>query len=219
MKNVKITLLSLALVAGSTVLLAQKMQMGLKAGFNGSAQSFLYNEDFLKLGIDNQNLGPIPALHMGLSFRMPMGENLHLNVEPMYSLKGSIGSRWTPDLLGANIRMHYLSMPLLIDYMPGEHLFVEGGIEPSYLLAAGVSIHNVRGELPKSFWRPFDFGGALGLGYHFSPQLKLNTRLVWGFQGLFDVTFTDANGTPQDVRYDFQNRTLQVGMTYFLKGN
>jgi hypothetical protein len=219
MKNLKITLLSLALVAGSTVLLAQKMQMGIKAGLNGSTQSFLYNEDFLKLGIDNQNLGPIPALHMGLSFRMPMGENLYLNVEPMYSLKGSSGSRWTPDLLGANIRMHYLSLPLLMDYMPGERFFIEGGIEPSYLLDARVKILNLRTELSKSFWAPFDFSGVLGLGYHFSPQLKLNTRLVWGFQGLFDVEFTDANGTPQDVRYDFQNRTLQVGMTYFLKSN
>lgn len=140
----------------------------------------------------------------------------HLSLLPglQYNVKGA-------ESVFANISLHYLSLPVAVQYRVG-NFFVEGGVEASLKwpdsLGGGDTVTTV--FFTDLYNRKADFGVLAGIGYRYQ-RLRVGLRLT---QGLIyqshGVTFTDANGSPlMDNRRFGRNRAgeLWVGVDLWTK--
>lgn len=116
----------------------------------------------------------------------------------------------------ANVSLHYLSLPVAVQYRMG-NFFVEGGAEASLKLAVLSDSDNAATNdfLKALYNRKSDLGVLAGVGYRYQ-RLRVGLRLTQGLIYQSDaITFTDANGEPLagDRRFG-RNRTgeLWVGV-------
>jgi hypothetical protein len=197
---------------------AQKLQWGLKAGWNASSAVASSNIAGIDDKSGNKNREWLSAYYGGLSFRYAISPKIRLSAEPIYNLKGAnsilrIGS----DESDFYTRQHYVALPILIDYKFGQHFFLEAGAEYGFMflrtMGAPGQLENSGLDNPPVEQK--DFGILFGAGYELSQRLKLNARFIYGTATVQKWGFQDPNGTLIRDAFSVRNNTIQAGLTYY----
>jgi hypothetical protein len=159
---------------------------GIKVGFNVAS-----------LNVDNAaDYNSIVSAHAGGLVHIHVSP--HFAVQPELFLSGQGGERGND-----KIRLIYLNLPVLFQYMIGDGFRLHTGPQLGLLLSGKQKIGNVEYNI-KDDLNKVDFGWEFGVGYQFPGSgLGLDARYTLG---LTDILESNA--------YDIQNRVFAVGLFY-----
>ena len=149
------------------------------------------------INIPKQSLEP----NIGVMYRYRL-QKFVIQPEVLLAVKGATLQSENVNATGRNTTSHsyyYVSVPIMLGYIPTEGLTVQAGPEFSYALNAGK---------PRGPGVNNDIGLAVGVHYDFLDMLdkmSLHLRYVQGF--------TDVSPEPGAV---YKNRVLQVSVVYNL---
>lgn len=203
-------ILSLALIASSlafsqTTESPRPFTLGVKAGLNLS--SLNGNDDSTDLAA---------GFNGGVFINIPLSSKFSAQPEILYnglfnsSVRASqINNETRIDNIQQNL--HYLSLPIFVQYNITPRFFVEAGPQMSFLLHANYkytseSIDNsnyyYQSESTNNTkeFRVVDFGIGAGTGYYFIPSLGITARYIAGIGNI------KAGG--------LRNNVIQIGMAY-----
>ena len=141
------------------------------------------------------------GLHAGVFVSGKVNETIGMSAEVLYSDKGVKG--------GSNIHLHYVTLPMLIQYRLTDRIMAELGPEPGYMFSATSKYGNAANTYNNKFDLALDGG------------FRLDTRhMVFGIRycvGLFSVRepveMVGPSG-PEKIKY--QNRVFQFSLGYKL---
>ena len=138
--------------------------------------------------------------HAGFFLSGRLDERLGIAVELLYSSKGTREN--------ANVNLHYVAVPLLLQYPLSERISAELGPELAYLVSATSRF----GNAVNTYNNKLDLGIDAGFRYG-SPSFILGLRYC---VGLFSVVETGP-AAPGQERVKYQNRVLQFSLGYKLR--
>ncbi len=208
---------------------AQIRTFGIKSGLNISSIS--------KEGYDKVNAKA--GFSGGFFMNSKLNENLNLQTEIIYNQTGAKVSKSTYYITNntttiqrlSDLRLNYLSLPLLLQYNVTPKFFAEAGPEVGFLLNAraagstdkiilltdGVTTYqtNYSSSNVKKYFCNVNVSIDLGLGYFITDKLSVNARYVAGISNINKKN----NGTAeQDFVDNYKNKnrnnTAQVGIAY-----
>jgi hypothetical protein len=170
-------------------------ELGIKAGLNISD---IVMTNYINPDVESE-LNIKMGLHAGAFLNSMVDEKIGVAGELLYSNKGF---RANP-----NINLHYIAIPLLVQYKLADHISAEAGPELSYLFSA----RSKNGNESNIYNNKFDL--ALDGGFRFDgPKLVFTVRYS---AGLFSVREAlETNGTSGNEKIKFQNRVLQLSIGY-----
>ncbi len=223
----------LFMLAGTSPLLAQKTEFGLKLGLNSSTAAPFYSERAVE-----RRWGVVA----GGFVRQPLGQHLSVQAELAYEQRGLKTTE--QGMLGfegsdgtyerrETTRLQYLTLPILLRGQFGK-FFALAGPQTSFLLAArqqAITEYNLVG-IQRPFlpyfpvenkgtgtfnrWEP---GYVVGAGYELSSRLALEVRYAAGLTGIQEA----GTGFGVDNSYGFfnllvqaRNRSWQAQLSYQL---
>ena len=199
-------ILSLTLMLFSATAFAQA-SFGLKAGGMLSTRvtnSLDHNLDIAKLSYVG-----------GAFYSFPISEQFGLQVELLYANKGLQGAGGGLVVL-VREDLHYLNLPVMLQYKLRERLTLELGPEIGYLIGQKQTF-NFGTQPPSPFMKNLDMAINLGVGYEPVNRVLLNLRYNFG---IFDIDrpFHEVfpGNPPQEDRHR-ANRTLQLTVGYRIK--
>jgi hypothetical protein len=177
--------------AGQTV-------FGVKAGVNISdiVMTNYVNPDVeADLGL---KIGP----HAGFFVNGTLENRFGLAAELLYSNKGVKGN--------TDIHLHYITLPVFLQYGLNEHFTAELGPEAAYLFSA----KSAYGDVSSTYNNRFDLSLDAGLRYD-TPRLTFGVRYAAGLFSVRDAV--DIQGLSGGRRVKYQNRVLQFSVGYKLR--
>lgn len=189
---VLVGLLCLGTQLGFSQSLLQRFSLGLKAGANYS--------DFNDASFDTEGL---VGFHGGLIVNFGLTDKWSLQQEFLYSTQGA---KAKGGLFGErDIKLAYLSIPLLVKYHSNIGLYGEFGGQ------ANVLIEDAKDTGPEDFADKIDGGVIVGLGYQFrnGPVKGLGIGARYYF-GLTEVGKFNSGV----VNSDFKNQVAQLSAFY-----
>lgn len=185
---------------------AQPGRAGIKGGLNASN---LYIDNVTD---ENARIG----LNLGLFGQPVSSDALALQVELLYSTKGSLAQY--NGLINQEIKynLNYLDLPVLAVFKLGDAGEIHLGGYASYLLNANVSykgdLVNGVDEVDKDNLKSYDFGILAGLGINFG-SVQIGARYNYGL-----VEIADTN-VARSVIGDAKNSCAQMYVSFNLRGN
>jgi hypothetical protein len=99
---------------------------------------------------------------------------------------------------------------------PIKQLAILVGPEFGYLMAANVFDSNDRRYNSYSGFQHLDFGISSGICVYVTKHFGVEARYTAGFKTLIKGIWTDPLGNVRETIWDGSNRTLQVGLNYYL---
>ncbi len=163
-------------------LYSQDIFLGAKAGLN------LTNI----VGENVDGFEQTSGFHAGISSEFSFSEYFSSQVEILYATKGTVAS----DL---EIKVNYLSLPVMIKVYPIESLSLDIGPEFSYLLNNTVTQNGI--DVAPYSYEDLDVGLLAGVTYKTSIDLYIQARYVMG------VTEFDTSGK-------WKNQVFQFSLGY-----
>lgn len=165
---------------------AQKgIGFGIKAGVNFADQA-----------IDEIDVKSVADFHAGAYVNLNLSDIFGIMPEVLFSAHGT---KWEE----VKIDYDYLSVPVMVRFMPVEYLSFEAGPQFSFLLKAeGEGIGDIKDNLKST-----DFGLAFGTGLNLPFGLRVGARYILGFTDISDVS-----------EESIKNRTFQFFVGYTLFG-
>ncbi len=205
MKKITLFVISMLFLALGTV---QAQNFGVKAGINFSNINLDYDA-VDGVSVPFQDPSSTWGLAAGFFYDRSFNDLMGLRAELLYSMKGS--GKYN-DISDEDLKLHYLSLPILLKVNVIKAISVEGGVETSFLVKSDNT------TLDAITWDPakLDFGLALGAYLNFTPKLELGLRYVHGVLNFADadLIFTDNTGAAVDVNWNNTNRTLQATLGF-----
>lgn len=183
----KSAFLSVAFIAMVLIVHAQRTDayFGVKAGLNIASLNVENGVDYNSLA--SAHVGALAHIHI----------TTHFAVQPELFLSGQGGKDGSEKL-----KLLYLNLPLLLQYMAGSGFRLYTGPQLGVLLAAKDKTGNVEVDF-KDQLKSVDFSWAFGAGYQFPGSgLGIDTRYNLGISNIND-------GSPV-----VQNRVFAVGIFY-----
>lgn len=171
-------------------------EFGLKGGLN---LSDIVMTNYVNPDVES-DLGLKLGVHAGAFVNRAIDERLGLAAELLYSNKGVKGF--------SNINLHYITLPLLVQYKLTENIRAEIGAEPGYLFSAKSNLGSVANT----------YNNKLDLGLDGGFQLHVG-KCILGIRycaGIFSVKEPLEHTAGPGERVKFQNRVLQVAIGYKL---
>ncbi|PTM08209.1 MAG: PorT family protein [Bacteroidetes bacterium] len=165
---------------------AQDLKFGIKGGLN-----------LATLSDNGSGLNFRPAFHFGIVSEYRISDNFSIQPELLYS---SQGQKYHGGLV---LKLNYLNLPIMANYLVSENIFIEAGPQFGVLLSAKEGNESI-----KDTYRDIDFGFNLGLGYKFEGGLSFNARYYFGIANLHD--WLDEFISDQTTR----NKVLQLSIGY-----
>ncbi len=144
---------------------------------------------------------------------LPFNEKIGMQVELLYTNKGNKAST-----IEYKTNLHYINLPVLLQYKITDKLKVEAGPEIGYLLGAYSRDLSRQTSFEFNTIKDFDVGINAGVSYDLSEKLLLGLRYNLGVYDISkDITANDPEGNPYIFRTNAQNRGLQlsVGLKLF----
>lgn len=211
----KLLLLLLLNVVICSGLLAQ-VSVGVKAG------GALVNNTYEGIGLFNEGSNSIkPSYLAGLFASMPLSEDFGFQLEVLYSNKGF---RVDEIQFARHHNLHYLNVPIMLQYRVLDKLTVELGPEIGYLMDAttnrsytiSLSGSPSYEEQLLSSYKDLDVALNIGVGYSFSDRWLINLRYNLG---LYDISedFTVSVFSQEEpvlISGSTYNRSLQLSVGY-----
>lgn len=172
-----------------------RTSFGLKAGGNYS--------NFTNAGFETEGL---PGFNVGGMINFKLSDKFSIQEDFLYSAQGA--KLKNPSFFGKaeDIKLSYMSVPILLRYQGGSGLFLEAGPQVNMLITDAEDLGF------EKFADKVDAGIAFGLGYEFKKGtvrgLGIGTRY---YMGLMDVGKFNSSAIPTD----FKNSVAQVSISYF----
>src|SRR4249919_385370 len=116
-------LLTVIVISSFNVLMAQHAEFGIKGGVNFATLS----------GDDNNDLGTRTSFHIGGLAHLHLSKQFAIQPELMYSGQGA-------DFNGGDIKLSYINIPVIAQYMFGEGFRIQTG--PQFGLLTGAKVGN-----------------------------------------------------------------------------
>jgi len=193
-------------------------QAQLKVGFKAGALASSRSDGGIGLSSGSNETAKLSYL-AGAVLAYPVYDKGFLQAELLYSNEGyraeGIGSEVIRD------HLHYLSLPILLQYEITNQLSVGAGPEISYLLAARQHSTNNSGfpTGPLDWYRPFELGINLNVQYRLLEQLSVGLRYNIGLTDITEnIEFSNfGRGTTVIDTGELYNRSLQLSLLYWLR--
>jgi hypothetical protein len=187
------------------------LNFGIKGGIN-FADYFRYRfPSGTKFGMDWS-----VSFHSGITMTAPLNKKkLSLQTELLYTGAGSklIFDRVPPAPTKYEQRFHYLSLPVLLQWLNTPHFLMETGPVPAYLVKAKqIGPDDAQTENKNSF-NKFDLSWAVGLGYVCKNSLVFGIRYNYGLTSVLPKN--SSLGFPPNSR--IQNSVVQIGVSFTSK--
>lgn len=168
--------------------LLSKMEFGITAG--GSANNFT-NANF--------ETDPLPGFQAGLTVAYKFSPNFMVQEEFLYAMQGA---KVKGGVLGEQeIKLSYLSVPILLKYRSNSGFFIEAGPQAGFKIK-----EDLGGITDAKFAKKIDFGILGGLGYRSKIGLGFDARYLYGLQKVQEV--------PSAALGDFTNNSIQASIFY-----
>ena len=163
--------------------LMKRLEFGIKAGANYA--------DFVHASFPTD---PLTGYHFGATIGFKLNNRLSIQEDIMYSLQGAKAKSIL--LNDQDIKLHYMSIPILLRYKTRSGFYVEAGAQAAML---------VKEDVPgltddQKFAKKVDAGAVGGIGFHSKIGLGIGLRYVYGFtkigetgNTLFKPDFTTSN--------------------------
>jgi hypothetical protein len=187
MKKHIVALFVLSIMTGR--LYAQKAYAGIKGGVNIA--------DVSNMNGDNRLSG-----HIGLFVHSRLDKSWSVQPEILYSGQGQQYELVTDEY---TLALSYIQVPVMFQYHPDKHLYLEFGPQLGFLLTANVKEDGNKLEVDDSY-KQIDAGLAFGIGVQATRALGIYARYNLG---LADIT--------DDDRRDHYNRVIQIGISIRFK--
>lgn len=182
-----LTFLSLCILP---TLSSQNVNIGIKGGLN------IYN-------IHNDNGGKydnLAGFHIGLLGHIHLTRHLAFQPEVVYSTQGA---KYNVLEETVKIKLGYINVPLLIQYMFDNGFRLEVGPQIGFLLNAKSEINNNNTDI-KSSIKSTDIGLALGIGY-------IVPSTGFGIDARYNIGLSNIN---ENGSTNSMNRGFQFGVLY-----
>lgn len=199
MKMKKLILLSLVLISGKCFSqtahhglmqeIGSRLSFGIKAGGN---YSNYYNAGF--------KTDPLAGFYAGATVSLRLGKHISVVEDFLYSQEGAKNK--STFFGGDDIKVSYLSVPILIRYKTNSGLYVEGGMQASMKLNEQVS-----GLSTGHFAGTVNAGVAGGIGYQSKMGLGISARYIYGLTKVGDLS-------GKTIDNNFKSGTAQLGLFY-----
>jgi hypothetical protein len=184
---------SLVLVAGMIMLtgavFSQHVNFGIKAGYNSSSVKV---ED----GVDYDSKS---GLHFGGLAHIHINRQFAVQPELVFSCQGGEDG-------DAKLKLNYLNIPVLLQYMINNGFRLQTGPQLGFLLSAKQKFGDVTVDVDDII-KSTDFSWVFGAGYIFTSGIGIDAR--------FNLGLTDIS---EDSDFEARNRVFQVGLFYQFKG-
>jgi hypothetical protein len=201
--KVKLPLLLLpALLWINSMSAQQTFRSGLRLGLNAAQ-------------VDGDNMGgyrkagPVAGLYVSY----PFSEKWAGQFEMLYSQKGS--KRQFSDMGGGPgdwnmLRLHYIEVPVMMEYTFNEKVRVQGGLGAAYLF--GAQLEDLLGlEADADFFDRYEFSATLGGTYALGERLSLFARHT---NSIFSIWKKDQPVLGNYRRFGFYSRVASFGIYY-----
>jgi len=176
---------------------AAQIEFGMKGGLNISD---IVMTNYINPDVES-DLRLKAGLHAGFFASGMMNERIGLTGEVLYSNKGVKAN--------GNIDLHYVTVPLLVQYRLSSKIFLEVGPEIGYMFSATSDF----GNATSNYNNKLDLGldGGLRLA---ADRFNFGLRYCVGMLSVRDPI--EFNNTSGSERIKFQNRVLQFSVGYRL---
>jgi len=170
-------------------------------------------------GVSSQIAGDnISGFHKaGLSFggfvRINLNDQSGLQMELVFIQKGSrtsdqdIKAGMNPYLL----RLNYIELPLIYQYMLGRSLRLEAGLTAAFLASHYEEVNYL--ENIQDVWRSFNFNTLVGVRYLFNEQWSLGLRSINSINSI-RTNMVDGNVKRYGNKFGAFNDVLQLAAFY-----
>ena len=180
-----------AIVLGLGYVQAQETNFGIKAGFN----SFNITND------PGDEYDSRSGFYAGLFTHIHLSPQFALQPELLYSQKGT--SNIDLGVVDADLKLDYLSIPVMVQYMFDNGFRIEAGPQLGFLLNAKLDAGADEEDVKDDF-KSVDFGIGAGLGYiHVPSGFGVNARYNLGLTNISESDAVESN-----------NRGFQIGLFY-----
>jgi len=190
-----------------------QVKFGIKAGGNLTGATFGNVPD--NVSVENPTMRL--SYHAGGFSVIPVSERLSLLLEVLYSNKG-----FTVDQEGyeyAKIHLHYINLPVLLNYEIIENLYLGIGPELGYLISGKSKFDDRTEEVGYIYNKKFDVGIDAGIEYKFDTFFNIGLRYNYGLTNIITdkLYITDQDGNPiPNATLKLYNRVLQLYVRYTL---
>ncbi len=167
---------------------AQVTNLGIKAGINMASVEISGATDY------DTRLG----LHLGALAHVHISKRLAIQPEVVFSMQGGESGSVT-------LKLNYLNIPVLVQYMVNDGFRVETGPQIGFLLSAKSKMGEVEVDVDDEI-SSIDLSWVFGVGYLFPQGLGIDTRINIGINNISDIDAFKAH-----------NQVFQVGLFYQFK--
>ncbi len=169
----------------------QQTHFGVKAGVNIASVAIDNGDDY------NSKAG----LHIGGLAHIHISRQFALQPELIFSMQGGKDDN-------EKLKLNYLNIPLLAQYMTNDGFRLQTGPQLGILLAAERKVGDVEIDVDDDL-SSVDFSWTFGAGYLFPSGFGIDARYNLGISNISD-----------DESFEAKNRVFQVGLFYqFMHGN
>jgi len=187
----KLFVATVTLLLFSLIAQAQRTNFGIKAGMNVSSLKITDGADY-----DSKT-----GFHAGGLAHIHINEHFAVQPELLISLQG--GERSDNN----KIKLTYLNIPVLLQYMVNDGFRFQTGPQLGFLLEAEQKLNNVEYDVSDIF-STIDFSWAFGASYVFTSGFGLDARYNLGISDVSDESDFEA-----------RNRVFQAGIFYQFRNN
>jgi hypothetical protein len=202
-------LLTLILIVLATFSYAQ-VTFGLKGGLIitdvyrfPKTDDWFGNTAFTKRN-PNKEVKPKAAYNLGALVNVRIHEGIFGQIELLYSDNG-YKYKSTERNVSADhdVHLHYVNLPVLLQFAVKPKLKIEYGVEPGYLIATAVSYGRGQKQVDITKKRVY-LGNFIGLSYHLLDYFEITTRY--------------SQELPIDSRKELQ-RAIHLTLGYYFRNN
>lgn len=168
---------------------AQSVNFGIKAGLN----VFTINDD------GDNDYSSRTGFHAGLLAHIHLDKQWALQPELVYSQQGA-------KLSDATLKLDYLNVPVMVQYMFDNGFRLQAGPQVGFLLGGKVEEDGEEADV-KDQIKGADFGVGVGAGYVHVPS-------GWGVDARYNFGLSNIN---EEDGLKSMNRGFQVGVFYLFK--
>lgn len=161
------------------------------------------------------------SFNLGAFVNLPLGGNLRLQPEVVYSGQGSKVSQKTTVGAGATTttpfeyEFHYINVPVMVQLKTPGGFFVEAGPQLGFLIGAKQDMQTGTDPDIKDLIKKTDFGAGAGLGYMSNMGLGIGARYMHGFSNVWNSDKAPASQKNTQV----SNRTIAFSLLYQFGAN
>jgi len=190
---------------------AQDMKFGLLTGFNISYTRFTKLPD--NLG-DMLDFDPMITFNVNGYVGYKSDGFWGLSMEPGFIQKGSLHN-----LNGESARFHlnYIQMPVLVDFILLDRLFLSAGPEIGWMINAKAKGDDYSNDVSDIYDNRFELSGLIGLNYNLIEYLDIGIRYNHGLTYISKIAYTDTIGNETGENFKEYNQYLQFILRFKIK--